>query len=170
MTEENKQEKQESPNKAVIQFMNDMQAKMDALTKKQAELEGDNAKLKDDLKNAKNAKVQTLVNGTTMGRIKNGEIQQGAVELPPPTLIDEPAFKGLDYKHDACPFCNETGTKNIVDQTPQGSRYACRVCAKYWSPWMLNMKYEPELEGVITKQEYELAKFSSSPQGRALAR
>lgn len=168
MSEENKQGESKEPkesNKALVQFMNDMKDKMDSLTKRQGELETENA----ELKKAQADGFRKMIQNTTLGRQAKGELYKPANKTPI-VLKDEPAYKGLDWKHDACPLCNETGTKNICDQTPQGSRYQCRVCAKSWSPWMLGMKYDRDLEGIVTKQDYENAKFANSPQGRALDR
>lgn len=170
MSDEQKPEESKSA-RDMVKFMNDMKAQVDALTKRQCELEGENENLKQEVKEVRSNKVNARVSNTTLGRHATGKINtENPPPGPAPVLVDEPAFKGYDYKHDACPFCNETNTHNIVDQTPAGSRYSCRVCAKCWSPWMLFKKYDKYFEGIVSEQEYFQVKLANSALEQALNR
>lgn len=110
----------------------------------------DNQDLKESLQKQNDSLATRLAkldpNNTTVKRMVSKAFRKTPI---PVLLTNEPkesASHGMimEMKHDACPFCNEKGKKNIVDL--DGSRWQCRVCGKHWIEDALFKKYTKQLE------------------------
>lgn len=142
--------------RSLDQILQDMEARLLAAENKAAVAEKKAETLTEQVK--AQSTVRAFVAATTVGRSKDGIINQAPNVVTKPKLIDEPANVQKDgtpyeYKHNVCPYCNMNKEANIIDQVPGGG-WSCRVCAKNFAPWQWKYPYSLQLEQNDRENDY----------------